>query len=172
MAGWVVGNKLNREIGKGGVQKVYIDEKQGANGTKKSLAMDFKLGSERTERFKGRPIQAGIRNQLKRDLSHYSGIKFYMKASKDLTVTFVMNDLQKDAFQEESWFRNIFLGKEWREFRVAFGSLSIERGKAKKRATDQILDLRSIERINWVVVEMGVEQGTEGTIWLDEVTFY
>ncbi len=69
MAGWLLGRKLNMEIGIGGYQDVYVDKTQGANGTKRSLAMNFKLGSGRVERFKQEFIQAGIRNLLKRDLS-------------------------------------------------------------------------------------------------------
>lgn len=172
MAGWVMGKKISREIGKDGYQKIYIDEKQGAKGTKKSLAMDFKLGSERIAPFAGHGIQAGIRNQLKRDLSRYSGVKFFMKASRDLTIMFVLNDIQKDTNQEESWFGNISVTQDWKEMQIPFNSLIIRKGKAKRLGTDQILDLRNIERMNWVVHEMSVPPGTEGTIWLDEVSFY
>ena len=55
---------------------------------------------------------------------------------------------------------------------IPFNSLIIRKGKAKRHGTDQILDLKNIEKINWVVHEMSVPPGTEGTIWLDEVSFY
>lgn len=172
MAGWLMGTRSNRETGKEGYQKIYIDEKQGAKGTKKSLAMDFKLGSERVAPFTGHGIQAGIRNQLKRDLSRYSGVKFFIKASQDLTIMFVLNDIQKETDKEESWFGNISVTQDWKEMQIPFNSLVIRKGKAKRHGTDQILDLKNIERINWVVHEMSVPPGTEGTIWLDEVSFY
>ena len=69
LAGWILGTEFSLRTGKGGYQKVYVDETQGANGTGRSLAMEFRLGTERFERFKNRAIHAKISNRLKRDLS-------------------------------------------------------------------------------------------------------
>ncbi|MDH3964816.1 MAG: CsgG/HfaB family protein, partial [Deltaproteobacteria bacterium] len=62
LAGWILGTERNRRTGKGGYRKVYVDETQGANGTGRSLAMDFKLGTKRVEKFKNRVIHAKISN--------------------------------------------------------------------------------------------------------------
>ena len=168
LAGWIIGTKFERRTGKGGFQKVYIDGKQGAKGTKGCIAMQFKLGSERIERN----IQTRIRNRLKRDLSNYSGIKFYIKASKDITVDFHLTDGEKGSAQEENWYRLIPVTRDWKEIRIPFNSLSLHRGQAKKLGTNQILELKYIEKIEWLADEKNVELRTEGIIWLDEILFY
>jgi len=168
LAGWIIGTKFEGRTGKGGFQKVYIDDKQGAEGTKGCIAMQFKLGSERIEKN----IQTRLRNRLKRDLSNYSGIKFYIKASKDITVHFHLTDGEKGSAQEENWYRNIFVTRDWKEIRIPFNSLPIHRGKAKQLGTNQILELKYIEKIEWLADEKNVELGTEGIIWLDEVSFF
>lgn len=168
LAGWIIGTKFERRTGKGGFQKVYIDDKQGAKGTKGCIAIQFKLGSERIERN----IQAKMSNRLKRDLSNYSGIKFYIKASKDITVRFHLTDGEKGSAQEENWMRNIPVTRDWEEIRIPFNSLSLAKGRARKLGTNQILELKYIEKIDWIVDDHNVEPGTEGIIWLDEISFY
>ena len=171
MEGWLFGRKRGVELGRGGYQNVYIDKTQGANGTKCSIAMDFKLGSQKAEGVR-LLIQAGIRNYLKRDLSRYAGIRFFMKGSKEMTVLFIMQDREKDSKVLETWFHPLSVRKEWQEFRVPFSALTVAKKIAMRLGTDEVLDLRRIERISWVIDEVHIEPGTEGTLWLDEVTFY
>ena len=172
MAGWILGEFKGGRAGAGGYQQIYIDETQGAAGTLKSLAMDFKLGTKRVEKFKNLPIHAGITNRLKRDLANYSGIKFYMKADRELTVRFLISDSQEGSDYEENWFRTISVTKDWKETRIPFNSLSIQKGRAHEQGTNQILQLNYIERINWVVHERSFPRGEVAKIWLDEITFY
>jgi TolB-like protein len=172
MAGWILGEFKKGRTGVGGYQVVYIDETQGAAGTQKSLALDFKLGTKRVEKFKNLPIHASITNRLKRDLTNYSGIKFYMKADRNLTVWFQVADSQEGSDYEENWFRSISVTKDWKETRIPFNSLSIQKKRAQGQGTNQILQLNYIERINWVVHEGSFGRGEEAKIWLDEVTFY
>lgn len=172
MAGWILGEFRGGRTGVGGYMRTYIDETQGASGTQKSLAMDFKLGTKRVEKFKNLPMHAGITNRLKRDLANYSGIKFNIKADRDITVWFQVSDSQEGSDYEENWFRNISVTKDWKETRIPFNSLSIQKGRAQKQGTNQILQLNYIERINWVVHERSFGRGQEAKIWLDEVTFY
>ena len=172
MAGWILGEFRGGRTGAGGYQRIYIDETQGASGTQKSLAMDFKLGTKRVEKFKNLPIHASITNRLKRDLANYSGITFSMKADRDLTVSFQVADSQEGSDYEENWFRNISATKDWKEIRIPFSSLSIQKGRAQEQGTNQILQLNYIERINWLVHERSFGRGEGAKIWLDEVTFY
>jgi TolB-like protein len=169
-AGWIMGTQVKGRTGKGGYQKVYIDDKQGANRTNKSVAMEFKLGSERIKKRK--KIQAQLRNRLKRDLSGYSGIKFYIKGTNDMTIRFHLTDMDKGSSLEENWVRNIPATKDWREVRIPFNSLSLQKGQAERLGTNQIMQLNYVEKIEWLVDERNVELGTKGTICLDEVTFY
>ncbi|MBW1740590.1 MAG: CIA30 family protein [Deltaproteobacteria bacterium] len=174
LAGWIIGTQFDDKAGKGGYQKVYIDETQGANGTTKSLAMDFRLGSGKSRKLRKMRggIRASIMNRLKRDLSHYSGIRFFIKANKDLTIRFLLADSQKNTVEEENWFHNILVTKDWQEVCIPFNSLSLQKVRGRRLRTNQILELNNIERIEWVVSERNVKRRTEGTIWLDEVTFY
>jgi len=169
---WFVGTRSKHKAGKGGYQKVYLDETQGAKGTSKSLAMDFKLGSKRTKKFKKKAIQAEIQNLLKRDLSRYSGIKFYVKATKDLTLQFWLHDSQTDSGELENWYSRILVTKDWKEIQIPFNTLSLQRGKSRTLVTNQILELQYTEKLRWVVHENNVKRGTQGTVWLDGVTFY
>jgi hypothetical protein len=172
LAGWILGTERNRRTGKGGYQKVYVDETQGANGTSRSLAMDFKLGIKRVEKFKNRPIHAKISNRLKRDLSGYSEIRFYLKADRNLAVWFQVSDSQEGSAHEENWFHIIRVTEQWKEARIPFNALSIHKGRAQKAGTNQILQLNNVEKIDWVIAEGIFERGQGATIWLDEVTFY
>jgi TolB-like protein len=172
MAGWIFGKFKGGRAGAGGYQIVYIDETQGAAGTQKSLALDFKLGTKRVQKFKNLAIHAGITNRLKRDLSNYSGIKFYMKADRDLTVWFQVSDSEEGSDYEENWFHSISVTRDWKEMRISFHSLSIQKGRAKEQGTNQILQLNYIERISWLVHERSFGRGEGAKIWLDQVTFY
>jgi TolB-like protein len=169
LVGWFIGEQFNKRIGRKGYQEIYIDQNQGANGTSKSLAMKFKLGTDKVVPVM---IHAKMHNRLKRDLSNYSGIRFFMKADRNLTVMFQLGDSEEDSAEEEIWYRNVSVGKDWKEVRIPFNTLSLGKRRALKFDTNQILQLNYIERIDWVVHEHVVPRGTEGTIWLDEVTFY
>jgi TolB-like protein len=169
LVGWSIGEQFNKQIGRKGYQEVYIDQNQGANGTSKSMAMKFKLG---TDKVVPKTIHAKMHNRLKRDLSDYSGIRFFMKADRNLTASFQLGDSEEDSPEEEIWYRNVSVGKDWKEVRIPFNTLSLHKRRALKFGSNQILQLHYIERIDWVVHEHSVPRGTEGTIWLDEVTFY
>ena len=169
LVGWFIGELFNKYTGRQGYQKVYIDQNQGANGTSKSMAMKFRLGRDKVV---PKTIHAMMHNRLKRDLSRYSGIRFFMKADKNLTVTFQLGDSEEGSLEEEIWYRNLSVGKDWKEVRIPFNTLSLHKRRALKLGSNQILQLHYIERIDWVVHEHSVPRGTEGIIWLDEVTFY
>jgi len=85
LTGWInMGKKIGGVRGEGGFQKVFLDRTHGADGTKNSISMYFKLGTKRKKTFQKHPIIAIIKNELKRNLSKYSGIIFYIKATKDM----------------------------------------------------------------------------------------
>ncbi len=172
LAGWIVGKRIGHRTGKGGYQNVYVDETQGAIGTNKSLAMDFQLGTKRVEKFKNRAIHVRISNRLRRDLTRYSGIKFYLKADRNLTVWFLVSDSQKGSAMKENWFHAISVTKQWQETRIPFNSLSLQKGRALRLGTNQILELNYVEGIDWVVHEGIFKRGKGSTIWLDEVSFF
>lgn len=172
MTGWALGERFEYKTGENGFQKVYLDNSKGANGTNGCLAMDFRLGQKKTRQFKKMPIAASIKNILGRDLTQYSGIEFYIQGSKKLTITFMVIDRQKDLSWSELWTYDIVTNKEWKKIRIPFNSLSLALGFAQKFGTNQILETGNIVKLEWMAHEFVVGRGTEGTIWIDEVTFY
>ena len=73
---------------------------------------------------------------------------------------------------EENWFRIILVTKDWKEVRIPFNSLSLHKGLAIRLGTNQIMELNYVEKIEWIATEHYVELGTEGIIWIDEISFY
>lgn len=173
MNGWNLGELFQQRTGKGGFQKIYIDKGQGAKGTNRCLVMDFKLGSTRTKQLKrSRPPIALLINRLKRDLTGYTGIEFHIRATKDLNIVFGLADSEIGASGEERWNRILSVTTKWGKMRIPFNSLSLAKKKALRQGTNQILELNNIEAIYWVAHGRNVPIGTEGTIYLDEISFY
>jgi len=173
LTGWInMGKKIGGVRGEGGFQKVFLDRTHGADGTKNSISMYFKLGTKRKKTFQKHPIIAIIKNELKRNLSKYSGIIFYIKATKDMVILFGLEDIDIGNNKEERWNRNIFVTRGWEKKRISFNSLTLNRPRAERFSTNQILDPKQIESIYWTVHETNVKRGTKGKIWLDEISFY
>ena len=170
--GWILGEKFNGRTGNGGHQNIYVDDSSGANNSRRSLAGAFKTGTERAQGYRNQQIQVRIRNRLSRDLSNYSGVNFFIKSNKAITIRFSITDSEKKSQEEENWVKNIIVSTEWRQIQFPFNSLSLHRGKAKRNGTNQILELANIEKIEWIVDERNAVLGTEGTIWIDDVFFY
>lgn len=170
LAGWIVGRQFRDRVGKDGYTRIFMDMNQGANHTAGSLAMDFKLGTQRIVLEK--TMVADLTNLMKRDLSQYDGIEFYIKGSKDWTVLFWINEKPESEPDEESWFRPVVAGPQWKKVTISFNSMSLNRKKAKRLKTNQIFNLDAVENISWLIMEKQTPPGSEGTIWIDEVAFY
>ena len=155
MHGWNFGDLFQQGTGKGGFQKIYIDEDEGAKGTNGCLAMDFKLGSKRSNQLEERrPPVALLRNALSRDLSAYTGVLFHIKATKDLTVIFGLADSETDNSEEERWNHDLSVTTGWKEIRIPFNSLSLALRRALMRGTNQILELNRsscFQKNNYVI---------------------
>lgn len=163
------GNDKGRYHWRRGFSKIILNRTHGANGTKVSISMQYKLGKKTIKNLQSIAI---IKNQLKRNLSKYSGIVFYIKSTEDILILFGMEDHEKNIKKEERWNRNIFVTRDWEKKRIPFKSLTLNRHRAERLKTNQILSLKQIESIYWVVHENNVKPGTKGKIWLDEISFY
>jgi len=173
MNGWNFGELFQQRTGKGGFQKIYIDKGQGAKGTYRCLVMDFRLGSMRTKGLeRPRLPLALLINRVKRDLSDYTGIEFYIRATKDLNIVFGLADSETGISGEERWIRILSVKTEWEQMRIPFNSLSLSKNRALRQGTNQVLELNNIEAIHWVAHGRNVPIGTDGTIYLDEISFY
>jgi hypothetical protein len=173
LEGWNFGELFEQRTGKGGFQKIYVHKGLGATGTDRCLAMDFKLGDMRRKQIKGHRLPlALVINRLKRDLSGYSGIEFYVRATKDLNIVFGLADGETGASGEERWNCVLSVTTGWEKMRIPFDSLLIVKSRALKQGTNQVLELNKIEAIHWVVHGRNVPVGTEGKICIDEISLY
>jgi hypothetical protein len=172
-AGWNMGTRRGLLAGSGGYQRVYVDEKDGASGSKQSLAMDFKLGAQRAPQFQNRLMRVFIRNQLLRDLGSFTEIRFFSKGSDPFTLRLGIVILtEKGEGEEVSWRSEFEVTKDWKEFRIPFTSMVASGGRVVKGQGPRILDMRQVQLIFWSVNERAVPRGTGGTVWLDEVSLY
>lgn len=163
--GWNIGPEHGGRTGKGGYQDVHIDENQDG----KSLAMKYRLGTQRINRKS--KIRARIRNRAKRDLSDYSGIRFSIKSAGDIELSFILADSEEGLYEEEIWFYIFPVTTDWREIRIPFESLALHRRRADRLGTNRILELDRTEQIAWAIDERNAELGTEGVIWIDDISF-
>ena len=112
---------------------------------------------------------------MKRDLGKYTGIKFFIKGSENFTLRFHLTIMDKNLNEEVNWRRTVVATKEWREIRFPFTSLSARGVKSPQSGRTQVidnLDLRNVEKIEWLADERHMKPGSNGTIWLDEISFY
>jgi len=176
-AGWQMGRLVERNTGVGGYERIYLDSKQGANGTKQSLAMAFKLGSQRIPELQNNWISAKIRTPISRALDEIKGDKISTKGSDDfafwldIAIEGALRDGKSDRPISWWWTRKFPITKEWQEVRIPFNSL-IQGGDPKGQKANIPFDLRKVIMISWSAAESALPRGTEGTVWLDEVSFY
>lgn len=169
--GWFMGDIRGQRRGKEGYQRIYIDTKEGANGTKQSLAMAFKLGPEKIPQFKNLGMLAFLRNHLRRDLAGFTGIKFFIKAKDELTARFHIVVLGEKG-EQKIWSTALNVTRDWKEFRIPFKALKEGQSSKGEKTTSQAMELKDVKQIQWVVSDLSLPPGTETIIWLDEVSFY
>jgi len=161
-AGWEMGRIEEGITGVGGYQRVYLDNNQAANGSKQSLAMDFKMGSQRTGIDW---MRVAITNSNGRALAQFRGVKFFIKGTDNFTFRFRIIGMRG------TWGKDFPVSKEWREVRIPFSSLS-QGVPPSGKAPTLTLDLRNTTGIQWTANDGMMRPGTRGTIRLDEISFY
>ena len=172
LVGWYLGETYGGNTGQGGMQKVYIDDTQGANRSGSSIAMDFQLGKTKAVGYEKKGLFAALVNRKKRDISNFSGISFQAKASQDITLLLVFADSQEGMGHDERWLTQVKVKKGWHGIDVPFADLMVKRGRANRQKTNQILELNRIESIGWSISGKFNRPGSSGTLWLDDVKFY
>jgi hypothetical protein len=169
---WNMGLNKGGRTGKGGFEKVFLDESQGADGSQASIALVFKLGLERVKKHKDKKIVARIKNDSNRNLSMYSGIDFFIKGTAGLKLRFQVSDKQDDSKDMENWYSDFILTEHWSQMRIDFSNLSLQRGKAKFNNTNMNLDLDKIIIMAWIIDEIHNKSGAQGKVWIDKIAFY
>ena len=154
--------------GDGGYKLIEIDETRGAAGTRRSLRMEFRLG----RRASG-VAEVLVRNVKRRDLTRFQGISFYLKATAPLRVGVQLMDSQDDNPHWEGWRAFVSADTEWRQHRVRFTDLWVERTLfVIPNRTNARLDLDRIEALVFWVPQPFNPGVNRATLWIDEVSFY
>jgi len=159
--GWIK-NVINKM---GAKSKSKIDTSMGANGTKQSLKINYFLPKEKS-------ISVFFNKRL-RDLSSYSGIKFFAKADKYTTLSVSVHDQNFDNAFINRWNTLINISSQWREYKVPFNELVLNRRYANKfSGGDGVFDLDNVESISFALSGRINTKNERKSIWLDEITFY
>ncbi|MDO9558506.1 MAG: FlgO family outer membrane protein [Syntrophales bacterium] len=151
-----------------------IDRTTGAEGSKRSMRIDFNLMEGQ------KPRMARIENRKKRDLTLHDGIEFYAKATEKLRVTAtILTSHPDDPNKMDGWMGVATADKEWEKIRIPFDKMVIARGWIKGGASsfgaqpgDQVLRLNRVESILIGVHPSLNASEIKGSVWLDKIRFY
>jgi len=164
---WAVGPR-----GKEGF--VRIDEKTGAENSKKSLRMDYTFDLNKKER-----LCPGMRNNKKRDLSLFKGIEFYVKGTYPITGFLNIDISDRDDPATRNRWRAIFeITDDWQLVKIPFDQLSYVRSdvlikREGFKAGKQILDMTHVETVIFGTCNFIVSEETKkGALWIDNIRFY
>jgi hypothetical protein len=151
-----------------------VDDKTGAENTKKSFRMDYSFDLTKKERS-----CPGMRNNRKRDLSFFGGIEFYVKGTHPVTgyVNIDISDRDDPAVRNR-WFARHEITDSWQMIRIPFDQFSYTRseGLIKRegyKPGKQVLDMTHVEAfIFGTCNDMVSEETKKGSIWIDRIRFY
>jgi hypothetical protein len=165
---WVIGTR-----GKG-TFTVALDRTQGADNSRHSLMLDFKIPSaEREDMFEN------MESRKKRDLSSYSGLEFFTKATVSVTgqMRVLISD-RDDPNMIDAWVANFEVGTDWKPVRIIFRDMAIGRGWVKEGAKrfgakpgKQVLDLGHVETIA-LGVHTSNNPNVKGSMWIDQLRLF
>ena len=154
--------------------KFGLDPSQGPEDTHSALKIDYDFTDIKSWTL------CNASNHKRRDLSLYSGIEFYAKATRPVTGRVnIATSLPDDPDKIDSWIASFRAGTEWKRVRISFSNLSIARGWIKGRAAklgqkpgDQIFRSNRIERVA-VQLESSLNlPDIKGALWVGKMRFY
>lgn len=159
--GWIK-NVLNKS---GSKSKGTIDNTTGANGTKGSYKIEYKLKKQKSA--------VVFVNRRLRDISKYTGIKFYAKASKDTTLAVNIHDLNYDDAYLNRWKSVVSVGSQWKEFKLPFNNMSLGKNHAQNNpGGDGTFDRDNIHNIAFGIGGKANPMDEKINFWIDEISFY
>ncbi len=162
-----------RRAGKKAHFQTSLDRSTGAEGSKKSVRIDFKL-LEGTE-----PANARMENMKKRDLSLFDGIEFYAKATETFRGYFtLLTSQQENPNKMDAWTGSFQADQGWEKIRIPFNTLYVGRrwirqGASRYGATpgDQVMRLDRVESFI-IGISVLMNSDASGTLWVDKIRFY
>jgi len=149
----------------GAKSKSSIDKTVGANGTLHSYKIDYFLTRDNS-------ITAFI-NKRSRNLSKYTGVRFYAKSSSTTTLAFVLFDKNYNDGNSNKWFNPVSVDKEWKEYKIPFSELMLDRYFARQNpGGDGVLDLDAVDGISFGLKGKVNIKNEWNSIWIDEINLY
>jgi hypothetical protein len=144
---------------------VSRDTTAGANNTKSSLRIEYKLGND---------YAVGVRNLKNRDWSMYSGIEFYAKSNHDIVLNFSVQDENRDNWEKRDvWFSQRQINTTWQKYRIYFSELAPSKHPLDlKLGGDGILSLDLVQSFQLSVTPRFNKPESAGIFWIDEVGLY
>jgi TolB-like protein len=154
--------------------KFVLDASQGPEDIHSALKIDYDFAGIKSWTL------CNASNHKRRDLSLYSGIEFYAKATQPLTGRInVVTSLPDDPDKLDSWIATFRAGAEWKRYRISFSNLTVARGWVKGRAAkfgakpgDQIFRPNRIERVAVQVESSHNLPDIQGSLWVGKMRFY
>jgi Curli production assembly/transport component CsgG/Carbohydrate binding domain (family 11) len=160
--GWLIGSQKRSD---GGTFTVSRDTTTGANGTKSSLRISYKLGKS---------ISIAANNLRNRDWSMYNGVEFYAKADQDVVLNFALLDENRgNPDMRDVWFIQRPITTRWQKYRIDFSELALSQHPIdKKLGGDGVLSLDLIQSFRFTVSQEFNPPESSATFWLDEIRLY
>jgi hypothetical protein len=174
-ASWLLGwNEQGGGSDLGRFCKFTLDTDQGPEGRRNSLRVDYDF----TQSMDWTMCQ--VINRKKRDLSWYSGIEFYVKATRPTTGgVYFISSLPNDPNSQDSWIAQFRAGTDWKRVKIPFSQLGISSGWIKGRAAkfghkvgDQIFRPNRIEQFGFYVDTSTNWKMAPGSLWVGKMRFY
>ena len=164
---WNKGDSIGGKAGLNGFQKVSIDQNVGAENSKQSLVMAFKFGNRKTPEFQNEKIKARIKYRINSDLSYYKGIRFYIKSDKTMDLMFLLMEKDIESIDWNEWFFKFTVTDQWKLISIPFDKL-----KNVSRDAHKMIGLKNTDSLMWLVNERMSPPGSQGKIWLDQISLY
>jgi hypothetical protein len=70
------------------------------------------------------------------------------------------------------WYYELNVTEQWKSVDIAFGKLKNADDKAGSQVTYRKLELKNTDTLEWLVTESMVPPGSQGKIWLDQISLY
>jgi TolB-like protein len=162
------------KFGKAVFYDTGVDRAAGAEGSKRSMRIDFHLKAGE------QPQMARLENRKKRDLALYDGIEFYARGTERLRVIVMILTSQPDNPNTmDGWMGVVTADKVWDKYRIPFDKMSIARGwitegsaRFGAKPGDQVMRLNRVEAV-WIGVQQQMNSSEiTGSLWLDKINFY
>ncbi len=153
---------------------IALDKTQGADNSHGSAKIEFNAPANMERQF-----LIGLTNMKKRDLSLFTGVEFWVKASEELNGQFVVDCSQPDSSVKRMRWTGFFpIGTSWNKVRIPFEQLVVARKWVKQGAArqgfipgDEVLRLHRVEGFH-ISIDTEKNPDSQGAFWIDQIKFY